>query len=275
MKTPKVSRYRQHQSFRWIENSKFSKLQSRKSVFFLEKMWKKKLARHNITYHLSSTVILKKSVQRSQKISAFPHPRSSRSEVTESKDTKLLRCSTVPLELWDPNLAEKSEKNVSKCRSRLTLHLEKKHRLGRSELGFSPANSANKFSSSEVQIAMLASLPRCWELHAITSYKNCTTHRVNQSNLGKSRVCTDCYTVSTAKIYFRNCFFSCFCFCSIQTEAKTVRIDCHARACNVSQILDKWRMFWVEAKDSGEWTTWLSMGSSQQHVFLQSTSQQH
>lgn len=151
----------------------------------------------------------------------------------------------------------------------------KKHRLGRSELGFSPANSANKFSSSEVQIAMLASLPRCWELHAITSYKNCTTHRVNQSNLGKSRVCTDCYTVSTAKIYFRNCFFSCFCFCSIQTEAKTVRIDCHARACNVSQILDKWRMFWVEAKDSGEWTTWLSMGSSQQHVFLQSTSQQH
>lgn len=104
------------------------------------------------------------------------------------------------------------QKNLRKMSVPVDTSFGKKHRLGRSELGFSPANSANKFSSSEVQIAMLASLPRCWELHAITSYKNCTTHRVNQSNLGKSRVCTDCYTVNTAKIYFRNCFFFLFLF---------------------------------------------------------------
>ena len=144
----------------------FQSYSRRKSVF-LEKMWKKTLARHNITYHLSSTVILKKSVPKISENLCFP----SSEELEEWGDGVQGHQTATMLNGAIGTLGPKPgrshiflinsgslnlRKNVSKLSVPVDTSFGKKHRLGRSELGFSPANSANKFSSSEVQIAMLA-----------------------------------------------------------------------------------------------------------------------
>ena len=173
MKTPKVSRYRQHQSFRWIENSKFSKLQSRKSVF-LEKMWKKTLARHNITYHLSSTVILKK-VSKDLRKSLLSLIRGARGVRWRSPRTPncydAQRCHwNFGTQTWQISYFShqfwifKSEKNVSKCRSRLTLHLEKNIAwVGLSLVFLQPTQPTNSHPPR-------SKLP-CWHLyHAVENF---------------------------------------------------------------------------------------------------------